>query len=482
MDMSLRYPGRKTKIVCTIGPASRKKTTLSKMIVSGMNVARLNFSHGNLAEHERDINRIKELSDSLGIPVAILADLPGPKIRIGSIQGGSCILEKGKTVVLTPHDEIGSSALIPVAFAGFMESMDKGSRVFLNDGFIQLKVLRKTQDKAICRVIIGGKLLSHKGMNLPDARLNINPVTEKDLEFVRFGLTAGVDMFSVSFVKSPDDIMEVKRFASLFGKEAFVVAKIERKEALEKIDAILGAADALMIARGDLGVEIPIEKVPITQKQLTFRANYHAKPVITATQMLESMTANTRPTRAEVTDVANAILDGTDAVMLSEETAIGSYPVEAVRMLAKIAQQTEKHKGKVASGMSIPNAVRLSLERSAVSIEDTLSLDVANTLNTLKIRSILVPTLTGATARRISRFKGGKWIIALCLKDAAFKPLIMSYGVFPVMINPDYSDERIIEYLKEQNLFKPKDTLLMVSALPFGGIGKENSLKIIKLD
>ncbi|MBN2298207.1 MAG: pyruvate kinase [Deltaproteobacteria bacterium] len=478
----MKFPVRKTKIVCTIGPASRNKATLSKMIVSGMNVARLNFSHGDLAEHEQDIRRIKDLSASLGIPVSILADLPGPKIRIGKLEGGSCILEKGKTVVLTPHDQTGSSSLIPVAFAGFMESMDKGSRVFLNDGFIQLKVLRKTVDEAICRVIIGGKLLSHKGMNLPDARLNINPVTDKDLEFVRFGLASGVDMFSVSFVKSPDDIIKVKRFAELHGKEAFVVAKIERKEALERIDAILGAADALMIARGDLGVEIPIEKVPITQKQLTLKANYHAKPVITATQMLESMTANTRPTRAEVTDVANAILDGTDAVMLSEETAIGSYPVEAVRMLVKISKETEKHKGSVPSGMSIPNAIRRSLERIGVSIEDALSLDVANTLNTLKIRCVLVPTLTGSTARRISRFKGGTWIIALCLDDAVLKSLNLSYGVLPVMTDPDCSEEQMIGYLREQNLVKPNDSLLMVSAMPFGGIGRENSLKIIKLN
>lgn len=480
--MSVSLPGRKTKIVCTIGPASRNKPILSKMIISGMNVARLNFSHADLAEHEENIHRIKGLSASLGIPVSILADLPGPKIRIGRLEGGSCVLEKGKTVVLTIHDEIGSSSLIPVAFGGFIENLHKGSRVFLNDGFIQLKVLHKTAEQAVCRVIMGGKLLSNKGMNLPDARLNINPVTDKDLEFVRFGLEVGVDMFSVSFVKSPDDIMKVKRFASSLGKEAFVVAKIERKEALEQIDAILDAADALMIARGDLGVEIPIEKVPVVQKQLTLKANYRARPVITATQMLESMTANTRPTRAEVTDVANAILDGTDAVMLSEETAIGSYPVESLRMLVKIAQMTEKNRGGVAAGMSIPSAIRHELERSGASIGDALSLNVVNTLHMLNIRFILVPTQTGATARRISRFKGGAWIIALCSNEAALRSLNLSYGILPVMADPDGSDEQFIGYLKEQGLARPEDTLLMVSALPFGGVGKENSLKIIKLD
>ena len=480
--MKVRLPRKKTKIVATIGPASRGRKVLSKMIVSGMNVARLNFSHADLAEHRENIERIKDVSASVGMPAAILADLPGPKIRIGKIEGGSCILEKGATVVLTIHEVTGSSSLVPVAFPGFIESVDKGSRVFLNDGFIQLKVLSKNEDEAVCRVITGGKLLSNKGMNLPDARLSVNPVTEKDLEFVRFGLDAGVDMFSVSFVKGPDDIMEVKRFAALHGKDAFVVAKIERREALENIDAIIDAADALMIARGDLGVEVPIERVPIIQKQLILKASYKARPVITATQMLESMTANTRPTRAEVTDAANAILDGSDAVMLSEETAIGDYPAESVRMLARIAQVTERHRGSVISGMSIPNAIRHEIERSGTSIEDALSLDAANTLSTIRIRCVLVPTKTGSTVRRISRFKGDTWIIALCTNDAASRTLSLSYGVEPFMTEPGCTEQMMVESLKQKGLVRSEDTLLMVGAGPFGMTGKEDSLKIIRLD
>jgi len=447
-----------------------------------MNVARLNFSHGTLDEHARDIRTIKDLSEKLGKPVAILADLPGPKIRIGALENGTCILEKGNKVVLTGRDVVGSSSIIPVQFAPFIGSIAKGSSIFLNDGFIHLKVLSLQGEDATCRIITGGQLLSHKGMNLPDARLTVNPVTEKDLEFVKFGLESGVDLFSVSFAKSPDDIMQVKDFARRLGKEAFVVAKIERKEALENIDAIIDAADALMVARGDLGVEIPIEKVPITQKQLILKANCAAKPVITATQMLESMTGNTRPTRAEVTDVANAILDGTDAVMLSEETAIGSYPIEAVKMLVKISRVAENQRVSLATGKSISDAIMHVIMRRGSSVADTISLNVASTLNTLNIQYVLVPSRTGATARRISRFKGRPWLLAFCLSEFTQKNLCLSYGVYPVAMLHALSDEEIVSSLKEQQIVKSSDTLLMVRGLPFDNLGRENSLKILHLD
>jgi pyruvate kinase len=480
--MLLNLPRHKTKIVCTIGPACRSRAILQKMIISGMNVARLNFSHGDLKEHERDILTIKDLSNSLGKTVAILGDLPGPKIRIGSIENGSCMLERGRKVVLTTRNITGTPSLIPVQYAGFIQNVTLGSRIFLNDGFIQLKVLNIQGEDVSCRIITSGMLLSHKGMNLPDARLDVNPVTKRDLEYVRFGLDAGVDLFSVSFAKHPDDILLVKAFAEDLGKKAFVVAKIERKEALEKINDIIDAADAIMIARGDLGVEIPIEKVPITQKQLILKASYAAKPVITATQMLESMTVNTRPTRAEVTDVANAIFDGTDAVMLSEETAIGDYPLDAVKMLAKIARAAENHRHTIITGISIPDAIMREVMHNDVSIEDILSLDVANSLSSLNIRYVLVPSISGATARRISRFKTKAWILALCCDESTQKRLNLSYGVHPIIMPESLSDEDSVVYLKEQKLVKPNDILLMVQGLPFGKIGRENSFKIIKLD
>ncbi|MBN2299149.1 MAG: pyruvate kinase [Deltaproteobacteria bacterium] len=480
--MSSTLPRHKTKIVCTIGPACRERAILQKMILAGMNVARLNFSHGDLADHEKDIRTIKDLADRLGKPVAILADLPGPKIRIGELLGGSCILDKGREVVLTARNITGTSSQIPVQFPGFIKSIAKGSRIFLNDGFIQLKVL-DIQDKDVtCRIITPGQLLSNKGMNLPDARLTVNPVTKRDLEFVEFGLKTGVDMFGVSFAKGPEDIAQVKKYAGRSGKKAFVLAKIERKEALERIDDILGIADAIMIARGDLGVEIPIEKVPTVQKQLILKANRCAKPVITATQMLESMTGNSRPTRAEVTDVANAILDGTDAVMLSEETAIGSYPVDAVKMLAKIARVTENQRDSIVTGTSIPDALRRAVEQKGASTEDMISLNVVNSLNTLNIRCVLVPAITGATARRISRFKDKTWIFAFCSDGFARMTLSLSYGVYPVVMPPGSSQEQMISYLKKNGFVRSDDTLIMVRGLPIDNIGRENSLKIIKLD
>lgn len=480
--MSLIFQRHKTKIVCTIGPACRSRATLQKMIFSGMNVARLNFSHGNLKEHQRDINTIKDVSKSLEKTVTILGDLPGPKIRVGSIENGSCMLDKGRKVVLTTRNITGTSTVIPVQFAGFIQNVVPGSRIFLNDGFIHLKVLNIKGEDVLCRIIAGGILLSHKGMNLPDARLEVNPVTEKDLEYVRFGLDAGIDLFGVSFIRHPDDIMQVKSFAEKLGKKAFVVAKIERKEALENINGIIDAADAIMIARGDLGVEIPIEKVPITQKQLILKASYAAKPVITATQMLESMTGNTRPTRAEVTDVANAIIDGTDAVMLSEETAIGDYPLDTVKMLAKIARTVERDRYSIIGGTSIPDAIMREVMRKAVSIEDTLSLDVANSLNSLNISYVLVPSISGATARRISRFKTRAWILAFCSDESTQKSLNLSYGVYPITMPEPLSDEASIQFLKEQKLLKSNDILLMVQGMPFGKIGRENSFRIIKLD
>ncbi len=480
--MSILLPTHKTKIVCTIGPACRSRATLQKMILAGMNVARLNFSHGTFAEHERDILTIKDLSEKMKRPVAILADLPGPKIRIGTLENGSCTLEKGQKVTLTTDDITGTSSRIPVQFKEFIESISKGSRIFLNDGFIQLKVLDIAGGDATCRVMTGGLLLSNKGMNLPDARLTASPVTQRDLEFVRFGLEKGIDLFSVSFAQDAGDIMQVKDFARQLGKKAFVVAKIERKEALEKIDNILQAADALMVARGDLGVEIPIEKVPVIQKQLILKANHAAKPVITATQMLESMTGNTRPTRAEVTDVANAILDGTDAVMLSEETAIGTYPVEAVRMLARIARVTEDQRESLMKGTGTPGMMMHVHKKRSSSVEDALSLEVAHFLNTLNIRLVLVPSITGATVRRISRFKGGTWILCFCSDESTRKTLILSYGVCAVDLPRETPDERIVSFLKDNALVTSKDMLLMVRGLPFDTHGRENSLKIIRLD
>jgi pyruvate kinase len=332
----------KTKLVCTIGPASRSDVMLEKLLLAGMNVARINFAHEKLERHADDIRRIRNASFKTKRPCQILADLPGPKIRVGDLKHEPVELVHGQEVWLTTQKIMGTVKRVPVNYAQLTQSVKKGSLVFLNDGFMQLQVLQVKGTEVKCRVLIGGPLLSHKGLNLPAAKLFVEPVTEQDLKFVEFGLGQGVDFFGVSFVERAADILKVRAFAHKMGKIIRTIAKIERSEAIRNIDSILKVTDGIMVARGDLGVEVPIEMVPVIQKRLIAKANWAGIPVITATQMLESMTHNIRPTRAEVTDVANAILDGTDGVMLSEETAIGEYPVETVDMMEKIAVSVEK--------------------------------------------------------------------------------------------------------------------------------------------
>lgn len=479
--MTMRLPLHKTKIVGTIGPSCRTRTVLRRMIQSGLNVARLNFSHGDLDQHRRDIQTIRALARELNTTITIMADLPGPKIRIGRLQDGAITLKSGDTVVLTTHDTLGTSARIPVQFPDLPGSVTRGGIIYLNDGFVQLKVLQIDGQDVSCRVLIGGKLLSHKGLNLPGAHITVDPVTTHDLELVRFGLDAGVDAFCVSFSRDAGDIDKVKSFAAGLGKQVPVLAKIERREAIENIDTLLAAADGVMVARGDLGVEIPIEHVPLVQKRLIFKANLAGKPVITATQMLESMTGNIRPTRAEVTDVANAILDGTDAVMLSEETAIGAYPAQTVGMMARIARETERARGSLTVGRLVSEAVRNAVSRRGASTEDVLSLDAMEALMTLKIRCVLAPTVSGGTPRRIARYKADTWIIALTPDETTRNFLALSYGVYPCLFTAIEDDDEILSAIKQLGLISSGDKVLMARRLPMESVGKINSLKIVTL-
>lgn len=477
--MDTPLPSYKTKIVCTIGPASRDKEVLRQLIGCGMNVARLNLSHGVPEDHAKDILAIREISEELKKNVAVLADLPGPKIRIGDLKGGSCILRKGERVVLTIREVEGTSSFIPVQFEEFPECVNIGDRIFLNDGFIELKAMQKTGKDVISDVVIGGTLLSKKGMNLPDSHVTAQAVTERDLELLSFGLEQGVDMFGLSFVGRKEDVEKVRAFAREKGREVFIISKIERNEALENLDAIIEASDGIMVARGDLGVEIAIEEVPIVQKQLILKANLASKPVITATQMLESMTANTRPTRAEVTDVANAIFDGTDAVMLSEETAIGRYPREACAMLTKIAMTAESRRSTVVSGTVVADTILRTIELSDCSVADTLSLNVVRSAFSLGIRSVVVPTRSGLTARRISRLKGGAWVLALCGEGQALKSLCLSYGVHAIPKGELSTDEDIIVHLRSRGLIGSQEAVILVRSDPCMNLGTANTMRII---
>jgi pyruvate kinase len=398
------------------------------MIEAGMNVARLNFSHGDFAAHKKVIENLRAASASLGRRITIMADLSGPKMRIGKFASEPIDLSPGDAFTLTTDDIIGDKSRVSVSFAGLPKAVKPGNTLFLNDGYIQLEVIRVTGNDVVCTVRVGGELRSRKGLNLPGIDLGISAFTPRDRECLAFASENGIDAVSQSFVENAGDIATVRKAAADLGHHPFIIAKIERSGALDHIDEIMAAADGIMIARGDLGVEVPIEEIAVVQKRLMRLANMRAKPVITATQMLESMTDNRRPTRAEATDVANAILDGTDCVMLSGESAMGKYPVDAVAMLAKIALAVEKDRPKT--------TVKKLFEgidfRGQIRPEHLISIGVEACLEYVTPAAVFVPTRSGATARSITRFHFPVWVVAVSRQEATCRQLQFSSGVYPV--------------------------------------------------
>lgn len=432
----MQLPEHKTKIVCTIGPQSESVEIMERMIRAGMNVARLNFSHGDFPSHGKRIRDLRLAARHVGAPLAILADLPGPKMRIGMLKEETIDLDPGDPFTLTTDDIIGDRARVSETFPRLPNAVAPGDTLYLNDGLIQLEVVDIQGTNVRCRVIVGGELRSRKGLNLPGIDLGIEAYTERDHECLEFALEQGVDAVSQSFVQTADDIEAVRAHARSLGKHPFIIAKIERSKALENIPAILEAADGIMVARGDLGVEIPIEEIAIVQKDLIRQANLAAKPVITATQMLESMTESRRPTRAESTDVANAILDGTDCVMLSGESAAGKYPVESVEMLARIARAVEPHR----TDHQVKEVLLNQTKSSDLHMRDLLALSVFTITRRASPAAIIVPTRTGASARSISRFKLPQWIMAVSTQEATRQQLLFSYGV-QSFHEPDHPDD-----------------------------------------
>lgn len=424
----MKLPSHKTKIVCTIGPASASLEILQEMIRAGMNVARLNFSHGEFANHQKDIGNIRAAARSLGQRVAIMADLPGPKMRIGQLAQEPVELHPGDLFTLTTEEIIGDATRVSVTFASLPQAVSPGNVLFLNDGLIQMEVIRIGGVDVTCRVVVGGELRSRKGLNLPGISLGISAFTEHDRQCLKFALEQGVDAISQSFVESGADIIAVREAAAALGHNPLIIAKIERTRALEHLDSIFAAADGIMIARGDLGVEMPIERIAVVQKQLMHRANILGKPVITATQMLESMTSNRRPTRAEATDVANAILDGTDCVMLSGESAMGQYPIDSVAMLAKIAEAIEPHR----PDYYLREIIKDIDQGNKTNLPDLIAFSVETTLEKVSPAAIFVPTRSGATARSIARFRLGVWIVAVSSEEKTCQGLQFTYGVYPL--------------------------------------------------
>ncbi len=424
----MTFPLNKTKIVATIGPASDSPEVLQQLIRAGMNVVRLNFSHGDFSGHAGAIARVRAAAEAAGRRVAIMADLPGPKMRIGKFIEDPVQLSTGEMFTLTTEDVIGTRQRASVSFPELPASVRPGDRLFLNDGYIEMEVVQVKGPDVVCRVQVGGELRSRKGVNLPGIDLGISAFTEHDRKCLAFALQHGVDAVSQSFVGRAGDIAAVRAAAAELGHHPMVIAKIERSGALKRIDEIMDAADGIMVARGDLGVEIPIEEMAVAQKRLMRLANLKCKPVITATQMLESMITNRLPTRAEATDVANAILDGTDAVMLSGESAMGRHPVEAVAMLAKIAAATEPHRSVFGAAW----AGEAMTGDDGIRAEELIAASVEATLRRITPATVIVPTHGGATARSIARFKPPAWITAVSSQEKTCQDLMFSYGVFPV--------------------------------------------------
>lgn len=474
----MSLPDHKTKIVCTIGPASRSREVLARMIRAGMNVARLNLSHGTLDEHRENIRTIRTAADDAGLPVTILIDLPGPKIRLGDFATEPIELHKGEAVTLTAAPASDDPSRIPVDFEQFPQLVSAGSTLFLNDGFLQLRVDEVADRDVRATVVVGGPLLSRKGLSLVGGGgiVALSAVTDRDIECIDFGLGEGIDTFGISFIERAEDVRKAREHAARSGKSIRVIAKIERQEALANIDEILRETDGVMIARGDLGVQTPIEEVPAVQKRIIQKANILGRPVITATQMLVSMTDNIRPTRAEVTDVANAILDGTDAVMLSEETSIGKYPVETVAMMAKIARSTEEKRRSIGAGCNLVDYFRQGKGREGITINDVVSLNVIEAMDALGIRFVLTPTRSGNTPRTISRFKPDAWILAFTRNPSTLKFLAFSYGVCPFLIRSEkeYWHGAILDSIRDSGLIDPGERVVLTEGISPGREGTDS--------
>ncbi|HEV3091414.1 MAG TPA: pyruvate kinase [Candidatus Cybelea sp.] len=469
-------PHKRTKIVATVGPASREPEILRSLFLSGANVLRLNFSHGTPEEHAAVIRAAREISAELGIHTAVLQDLPGPKVRTGPHAGDarSIRLERGDRLIVTAEPVHGTRERVSTSYRALPADVEVGKRIYLQDGQIALRVTGKSTDDIETTVEVGGDLRSAQGITYCDGVLNIPSVTERDLEYLAFGLEHGVDYVAISFVRSVADVTRVKEFIAQRGQRVPVIAKIEKHEALTELDSIIEAADGIMVARGDLGIEVPIETVPHIQKEIIAKCNRASKPVVTATQMLESMIAAARPTRAEVTDVANAILDGTDAVMLSGETALGAYPTEAVRTMAEIAREIERH---------YPHAALRDrrLENFAPTIASSIAEAATRASAELKITYIVTGTTTGNTAHHLAAFRPQARIVALTPDERVARRLALLWGTESLLIDT-YSSIDVLLYMTERHmvaagLVGSGDLVAFTTGMPVGS-GGTNVLKI----
>jgi pyruvate kinase len=468
---------RKTKIVCTIGPASESIEKLTQLMEAGMNVARLNFSHGSHEEHAARITNIREAAKQTGKTIAILLDTKGPEIRTHDFENGQAELKTGQEVIISMEQVLGTAEKFSVSYTGLYDDVDTGSRILIDDGLIELEVIGKANGEIRTKVLNSGLVKNKKGVNVPNVSIKLPGITEKDVQDILFGVEQGVDFIAASFVRKASDILEIRELLAEKGaKHIQIIPKIENQEGIDNIDAILEVSNGLMVARGDLGVEIPPEEVPLVQKSLINKCNLQGKPVITATQMLDSMQRNPRPTRAEASDVANAIFDGTDAIMLSGETAAGQYPVESVKMMATIATRVER-------SLVYQDIFRKRIEEVRPSIADAICQSVAHTALSLDVVAIVAPTESGHTAKMISKYRPKSPIIAVSADDRVCRKLALVWGVQAYLAqDPVYSTDEMLEGAiqasKDTGIVKSGDTVVIAAGVPIGETGTTNLMKV----
>jgi len=461
---------KRTKIIATIGPASSSPAVIAKLIHAGMDAARLNFSHGERKDHITRIRLIRQASISAGKPIAIIQDLQGPKLRVGNMQNDGVALKRGAIVTLTAKKVVGTSSLISITYSRLAKDLRPGDTVLFDDGRLELRVLRRSGSGLQCKVIRGGTLKSHKGVNLPGANLTLPSLSPKDRQDILFGIGRGVDYIALSFVRSASDIEATRSFIRKAGVDIPIIAKIEKPEAIRNLDEIIQAADGIMVARGDLGVEMSPEQVPLLQKLIIRACNDAEKPVITATQMLESMIENPQPTRAEASDVANAILDGTDCVMLSGETAVGKHPVQAISVMARIAVQAET------SLEPIPP------DKHIGGLDESVAHAACRAAAEQHVRAIVTFTQSGSTALLVSKHRPAADIIAPTPFERVARKVSLYWGVIPVILKTKKTTDDMIRSVEaimlEKDLARKRDLIVITAGVPIGVAGSTNMMKI----
>jgi pyruvate kinase len=469
-----RIHWRRTKIVCTLGPATSSEKTIGRLIEAGMDVARLNLSHGSLEEHARFVETVRRIAGRSGANVAVMLDLPGPKHRIGKLAGGSVTLRRGRTVTLTERPVEGTESLLPVTLPNLAEGLRPGQMVLLDDGVFKVKVTEIRGHEVIGRVVVGGVLGEGKGVVVPGMPVTTPFLTEGLRQMIEFAVSQRPDFLALSFVATQDDVTQVRSILRRQGTDIPLISKIERRDALTHFDSILQASDAIMVARGDLGVEIPLERVPLVQKELIKKCNQAAKPVITATEMLQSMVTSARPMRAEASDIANAIFDGTDAVMLSGETSVGKYPVLAVKAMDRIARETEK---------DLPYELSLSQrrDRAAPMTEELIGYNACVTAQSLGAKAIVAFTQSGATAARVARYRPRPVILAVTPSDILGR-LELIWGVHAFKKDVPSSTSALFsiacDLARELGLVRSGDLIVVTGGIPLGRSGSTNLLKV----